>query len=894
MAFSFDELKFARDRGYSDDEIWNIISSENKEIGLAKERGYSLEEVASIESGKPMPSVEAPEPEPREFFSFEDAVSAIGAIPEALAVGIPSAYQKLVTGLEIPEKSKAIESELAFQERIQTEQADRVASGKATSVGSAIREALPSLGFSVLPMAAAIPAGIGGGMVGGPAGVVTGPAAAMAASGTVAYRMAGSDMMYRAYKQLEEAKGSPLTNEEKAEYYKTILPIAQNYGLWEAGPEAVSNAITMGAGKFVFGFGKQAAKQIVGESIAAANKTLARKIAEKGAAAAGGLGVEIASEGVTSVGQYPEEAKVRQLAATGEISSGEPPSYPGGYIQAVKDVAPATIALYGMMGTAAGGAKLTTLPFRSQKTPEQIAEDNINLEADRVSNELSIGETDEKTKSINAALETARNNLIAKKEVYTTLEPTDPAAQSLGLEIREMENQVFTLDNELKKRIGQPLSETITDQERKTQELAQQMMSVSTDINNLKDEIANDEMGLQAIEKTAPAYQTAELALNEKKANLAALQTQFDKLSAGPAEKIKPKIQITNIDSIINQGGGTLAVQEDGRDVNFKQFGIVIDGDSAEVAFVEIDPSEYGRGIGLEAYRYLGNELASRGITLRSSGAQYGPGKNLWLKLAQQGNARINGTRRFEFVVNPAAATATPTATKETTIAKIDELNKEFDALDENDQVGIDRVNKSIAVEQNKLAELTAIEQGVEPQGTTPTREMELPPSGRTTTPTRPRMLAGEFYADRPILKAFMSATDKVVGAIPVFSKRAQKLKNAIRTGITSNAGFLAGTNTEVISSEEYGKLTGGKQVAADTGTYRATFFNGKKYLVVPDINQLAGISIEGEQRAASRDAGLDQESRAAAKKLEEEMIHLSMFQGIQDEYKNILIWEWI
>ena len=309
------------------------------------------------------------------------------------------------------------------------------------------------------------------------------------------------------------------------------------------------------------------------------------------------------------------------------------------------------------------------------------------------------------------------------------------------------------------------------------QELAQQMMSVSTDINNLKDEIANDEMGLQAIEKTAPAYQTAELALNEKKTNLAALQTQFDKLSAGPAE-VKAE--------------------------------------------------------------------------------------------------------------TPAAATATPTATKETTIAKIDELNKEFDALDENDTAGIDRVNKSIAVEQNKLAGFTAIEQGIDPQGTTPTREMELPPSGRTTTPTRPRMLAGEFYADRPILKAFMSATDKVVGAIPVFSKRAQKLKNAIRTGITSNAGFLAGTNTEVISSEEYGKLTGGKQVAADTGTYRATFFNGKKYLVVPDINQLAGISIEGEQRATSRDAALDQESRAAAKKLEEEMIHLSMFQGIQDEYKNI------
>ena len=302
------------------------------------------------------------------------------------------------------------------------------------------------------------------------------------------------------------------------------------------------------------------------------------------------------------------------------------------------------------------------------------------------------------------------------------------------------------------------------------QELAQQMMSVSTDINNLKEEIANDEMGLQAIEKAAPEYQAIELALNEKKANLAALQTQFDKLSAGPAE------------------------------------------------------------VKTEA---------------------------------------------------PAAATATPADTKETTIAKIEELNKEFDALDENDQVGIDRVNKQIFAEQNKLAGLTAIEQGIDPQGTTPTREMGLPPSGR-------RSEFGTFFPDRPVLQAFVKATDKALGAIQATGKRAQKLKNAIRTGITSNAGFLAGTNTEVISSEEYGKLTGGKQVAADTGTYRATFFNGKKYLVVPDVNQLAGISIEGEQRAASRDAGLDQESRATAKKLEEEVIHLSMFQGIQDEYKNI------
>lgn len=305
-------------------------------------------------------------------------------------------------------------------------------------------------------------------------------------------------------------------------------------------------------------------------------------------------------------------------------------------------------------------------------------------------------------------------------------------------------------------------------------DLAQKMVETGSNIDNLKEEIGNDEMGLQAFEEGSQERQNAELVLNEKKASLDRLQKEFDSLSSGPVEKA------------------------------------------------------------------------------------------------------------------PVAEAATPSTTIEEAKTKIEELNTEFDALDENDKAGIDRVNTQIFAEQNKIAELTAIEQGIEPQGTTPTREMGLPPSGRTTTPTRPRMLAGEFYADRPILKAFMSATDKVVGRIPVFSKRAQKLKNAIRTGIANNAGFLAGTNTKVITSEEFGKLTGRKQVAADTGTYRATFLNGQKYLVVPDINQLAGISIKGEQRAASKDAAIDQESRAAAKKLEEEVIHLSMLQGIQDEYKAI------
>jgi hypothetical protein len=294
--------------------------------------------------------------------------------------------------------------------------------------------------------------------------------------------------------------------------------------------------------------------------------------------------------------------------------------------------------------------------------------------------------------------------------------------------------------------------------------LAAQMMEKSTEIDNLKEEIDNDEMGLQAFETGTPERQQADMALKAKKDNLAQLEGQFAKLSAAPAP-------------------------------------------TTEAAPTEAAPE-----------------------------------------------------------------------TKEQILTRIGELNKEFDALAEEDTAGQDRVNKAIFAEQNKLAEMTAIEQGVEPQAVTPTRAVQPPPSGR-------QYPYGTFYPERPVLQAFVKAADKAVKGIRVAGKRAQKLKNAIRTNITKNAGFLAGINAEVISSEDYGKLTGGKQVAADSGTYRAAYFGGKKYLVLPDVNQLTATTIKGEQRAASKDAALDQESRAADKKLEEEMIHLSMYQALQDEF---------
>jgi hypothetical protein len=395
----------------------------------------------------------APAP-PRDFFSVEDVFSALGGVPESLAVGLPAAAVKGYRGLSIPERSQAIENEMAFAQRVQQEQADREAAGKATSVGSAIREALPSVAFSGVSMLSGLGGGAAG-LLGGPAAKVTVPAGAMAASGVASYRMAGADLLYRTFKTLEENKGSPLTDEEKAEAYRELLPIAQDAGLWEAGPEAVSNVLMMKAGKFIFnlpGFGKATARKLVDEAIEKTNKTLARKVAEKTAVGVGTAGAEVISEGVTAIGQYPAEMAAQQYTETG-TTEGAPTEYPGGYVQAVKDVAPATLALTGLMGLGAGGVKLASMPFRQQKSPEQIKQDNIDLDAEREANNLMIPPTDEDAKGLQASAERLREAIVEKKEVYSGLEPTDPATQQLGREIRELERAVQLAEAKIAKRV---------------------------------------------------------------------------------------------------------------------------------------------------------------------------------------------------------------------------------------------------------------------------------------------------------------------------------------------------------------------------------------------------------------------------------------------------------
>jgi hypothetical protein len=190
----------------------------------------------------------------------------------------------------------------------------------------------------------------------------------------------------------------------------------------------------------------------VDEAIEKTNKTLARKVAEKTAVGVGTAGAEVISEGVTAIGQYPAEMAAQQYTETG-TTEGAPTEYPGGYVQAVKDVAPATLALTGLMGLGAGGVKLASMPFRQQKSPEQIKQDNIDLDAEREANNLMIPPTDEDAKGLQASAERLREAIVEKKEVYSGLEPTDPATQQLGMEIRELERAVQLAEAEIAKRV---------------------------------------------------------------------------------------------------------------------------------------------------------------------------------------------------------------------------------------------------------------------------------------------------------------------------------------------------------------------------------------------------------------------------------------------------------
>lgn len=306
-----------------------------------------------------------PEAEDKPFFDFADTASALVDFGRGIVASTPAAARTLWEGLERPDKwspdtLKALETDEAFQREMQAKTEANQAAGTSSSVGESIREAGASAGFSLGSMAAAIPATVAGAYL--TRSKLGANLAGGAAGGTAAYRMAGARFLNDAFKdwqtQEEKRLNRPVTEPEKEAAYQELLPLAQNAGLWEAGPEAIGNIATMGAGKVILGLGKNKLTSL-------AKGTLA-KLGVKAGAAAGAIGTELATETVTQVGQGQPQAQATAIAA-GQDPALAQSAYPvsvEGVTQAFKDVAPQTLALSGLMMGAAGGVSLATRPFR--------------------------------------------------------------------------------------------------------------------------------------------------------------------------------------------------------------------------------------------------------------------------------------------------------------------------------------------------------------------------------------------------------------------------------------------------------------------------------------------------------------------------------------------------
>ena len=183
-----------------------------------------------------------------------------------------------------------------------------------------VTDAMNSMGYSMTTMGASLGAGAAGAL----AGPVAAGAAGMAAAGTVAYRASKQQFLEQMLDKTAKVLGRMPTQEEWDRIATEFDGEATEYGLWEAGPEALSNLFMT---KLLGPLGKNVFKGGLG--------TIAKRV--------GGLyGEEFATETATQMGQGAVESEV-----------GLRESAPGAW-EAFKEVAPATFWQTTLM---AGGKK---------------------------------------------------------------------------------------------------------------------------------------------------------------------------------------------------------------------------------------------------------------------------------------------------------------------------------------------------------------------------------------------------------------------------------------------------------------------------------------------------------------------------------------------------------
>ena len=203
-----------------------------------------------------------------------------------------------------------------------------------------VQDTSQSTGFSLASMGSSL-AGAGAAALVPNVPIAGQVAAGMAAGGAAAYKMDKTQVTRQlidaANKTAIDLRGNPLTDAERKQLLDETDSIRSNHALWEAGPEAVGNALAMtGIGRIFSGVASKATGKIISGIIA-------------------NMGGELSTETVTQMGQQRAESA---LGLNGE----QPREFTSAedWKQSFKEVAPQTVILTGLTGGAgavAGAAK---------------------------------------------------------------------------------------------------------------------------------------------------------------------------------------------------------------------------------------------------------------------------------------------------------------------------------------------------------------------------------------------------------------------------------------------------------------------------------------------------------------------------------------------------------
>jgi hypothetical protein len=122
-----------------------------------------------------------------------------------------------------------------------------------------IADTSASMGFSGVAMVPSVAGGLlSSTIIGAPAGIGLGMGGSFELARRMDKTMFTSQLLEKANADMVEAKGRKMTDEERKAYLEATDDIRSNHALWEAGPEAVGNAIgVFGLGKVFSGVAKK-------------------------------------------------------------------------------------------------------------------------------------------------------------------------------------------------------------------------------------------------------------------------------------------------------------------------------------------------------------------------------------------------------------------------------------------------------------------------------------------------------------------------------------------------------------------------------------------------------------------------------------------------------------